>query len=94
MEQKIFISHLAKFATKIQYVNRALFFVKSVRKIGFFYFEKESSISSTIINDILYITKAKINLFSLNQLNELGVNMKIISTKIYVYQKRKTIMMD
>lgn len=50
--------------------------------------------SSTTINAVLYIPKAKANLLFLGQLGEQEMDMKTIDIRMYLQQKRKKVMIN
>lgn len=84
-EQKIFVSHLTEFSTKIKYANRDFLFAKGAGKIRLSYVKEDGSVLSITINDVLYIPEAKRNLFSLGQLSKRGVDMKSTGVRIYLH---------
>ena len=92
LEQNVFIGRLKKSSTKIEYANRNYFLAKVVGKIKLSCLKKNGSASSTTINNVLYIPKAKANLLFLGQLSEQGVDIKTIGAKMYLRQGKKIVM--
>lgn len=91
-KQNKFVDCLAKFSTKIECTNRNYFLAKKEGKIRLLNLKKDNSALSSTINNILYVSKAKTNLLSLDQLNKQGINMKTTGVRIYLYLKKKIVM--
>ncbi len=54
--------------------------------------KEDDSASSSTINDNLYFPEVKVNLLSLGQLSERGVDMKTTGVRICLHQGEKTVM--
>ena len=85
LEQNIFFDYLAKVLSKIEFANRNYLLAKNVRKIKLLYLRKKDSILSKIINNVLYILKAKKNLLFPSYLSKKKENIKITGLKIYLH---------
>lgn len=88
----MFIGHLTKFLAKIEYANENHLLAKGVGKTRLSYLIKNGFASTIVINDVLYILKAKANLLFLGQLSKQEINMKTTNAKMILSKKEKTIM--
>lgn len=77
---KYTFDHLADSSTKIEYANGDYLFCLN----------EDGSGSSTTINYVLYVPETKLNLLSLGQLSERGVDLKITGARMYLPQGGKT----
>ncbi len=69
-EKRVFVKRLTESLTRIKGANGNYFTAQGVGKIKLSCLKEDGSASSTTINDVLYISKAKANLLSLGQLSE------------------------
>lgn len=75
-EKKMFVASWTESLTKIEWANVDYLTAHNVRKTKILCFKEDSSESSITINNVLYLPKARANLFFQGQLSERGVNIK------------------
>ena len=81
----MFVGRLTESSIRIECANGNNLTARSVGKIKLSCLKEDGSASSTTINDVLYLPKAKANLLSLGQLSEQGVEMKTKGAKMYLH---------
>lgn len=72
----MFVASWTESLTKIEWANGDYLTAHNVRKTKILCFKEDSSESSITINNVLYLPKARANLFFQGQLSERGVNIK------------------
>lgn len=87
---KYTFDHLADSSTKIECANGDYLLAKGIGKIRLSCLNEDGSGSSTTINYVLYVPETKLNLLSLGQLSERGVDFKITGARMYLPQGGKT----